>query len=76
MNFSSNSCDCENFSIVLEFFHDLRDQFHPFIDCGIFFLHFEEAVISRFFSYARPTVHAASRHGTPSLTSLPKDGAE
>ena len=22
----------------------------------------------------RPTVHAASRHGTPSLTSLPKDG--
>ena len=25
-------------------------------------------------SYFRPTVHAASRHGTPSLTSLPKDG--
>ena len=27
-----------------------------------------------FFSYFRPAVHAASRHGTPSLTSLPKDG--
>ena len=27
-----------------------------------------------FFSLFRPTVHAASRHGTPSLTSLPKDG--
>ena len=28
MNFLSNSCNCENLSIVLEFFHDLRDQFH------------------------------------------------
>ena len=37
-------------------------------------IYFEQAVIPRFFSYFRPTMHAASRHGTPSLTSLPKDG--
>ena len=27
-----------------------------------------------FFSYLRPTMHATSTHGTPSLTSLAKDG--
>ena len=27
-----------------------------------------------FFRYFRPTMHAASKHGNPGLTSLPKDG--
>ena len=37
-------------------------------------LSFEQAVTPSFFSYFKPTMHAASRHGTPSSTSLPKDG--
>ena len=31
-------------------------------------------MISGVFSYLRPTVHAASKHGIPSLASHPKDG--
>ena len=34
----------------------------------------EQIAISSFFRQSRPTVHVASRNGTPSLASLKKDG--
>ena len=47
--------------------------------CKSYFCLFVYFILSRLLHLAfsanfRPTVHAASGHGTPSLTSLPKDG--
>ena len=50
--------------------------FHSDIACLILFFNLFLVDLSGFLateSKCRPTVHAASRHGTASLTSLPKD---